>query len=95
MNVPDGIHRVLFTVNGQQIQGEVSAKDGRIRLIRQASRLPEGQLRLEAWLELDPKLLHHSPAKAFWRYAYLGDLDFSKTVRIPQTDTPLPPELEV
>jgi hypothetical protein len=85
MYVPDGIHRVLFTVNGRQVGGDVLAEAGRLRLILEATRLPKHQLRLEAWLELDPKLLSHSPDKAFWRYAYLGEVDRAKTVRIPQT----------
>lgn len=84
MQIPDGLYDVLFTVNESKSGGEVVVQGTRARLILLGTHLPEGRRRLEAWLELDRELLHHSPDKSFWHYAYLGDLDFSKRVDTPQ-----------
>jgi hypothetical protein len=91
--IPDGLYDVYFELGTDKTKtgGQVLVEGKRVRLIRRATRLPENRLRLEAWLELDRELLHHSPDKAFWHYAYLGDPDFSMTVDTQQTGiSPVP-----
>ena len=80
MEIPDGLYDVHFTVGENKSGAKVLIEGKRARLIVRGTFLPEGRLHLEAWLELDRALLHHSPDKTFWQYAYLGDLDFSKLV---------------
>jgi hypothetical protein len=87
VDISDGLYDVYFEIGTDRTKtgGQVLVERERARLIRRATRLSENRLHLEAWLELDRELLHHSPDKSFWHYAYLGDLDFSKTVETHQT----------
>ena len=85
MDIPNGIYRVHFMVEEKVQSLPVFVCGDLAGILLVVDVLPDGLQLPVRWIALDRELLHHSPDKFLWRYAYTGSPDFENVVDTRQT----------